>query len=79
MQAQHASSVGSIAFYHAVTCTTEVYGDVFATYTYIIQAYRILYIHSIWEQKDFKTNLLKLSSFTNLSIIRQLNQKQLGN
>ena len=27
-------------------------------------------LHSIWEQNDFKTNLLQLSSFKNLSIIR---------
>ena len=28
----------------------------------------MLSLHSIWEQSDFKTNLLKLSTFTNLSI-----------
>ena len=33
-------------------------------------AYNIkLMSHSIWEKNDFKTNLLQLSSFTNLIII----------
>ena len=32
-------------------------------------------LHSIWELNDFKTNLLQLSSFTNLS--SKLSQKQL--
>ena len=32
-------------------------------------------LHSIWEQNDFKTNLLQLSSFTNLS--SKLSQRQL--
>ena len=32
-------------------------------------------VHSIWEQNDFKTNLLQLSSFTNLS--SKLSQRQL--
>ena len=32
-------------------------------------------LHSIWEQNDLKTNLLQLSSFTNLS--SKLSQKQL--
>ena len=32
-------------------------------------------LHSIWEQNDFKTNLLQLSSFTNVS--SKLSQKQL--